>query len=179
MCGCGRVRWVTETLLSTLHIIIRINLAYLTPAHNFTQSLFYILFSLMFIYFWERERESTRGRGAEREGDTESEAGSRLWAVSREHGGGLELTSGGIMTWAKVGRLTNWATQAPQKTPISKSSMPRARQMILQNSFQATWCSICLDWALGSRPLVIKMCVCVCVCVCVCTHTRIYMIDCK
>ena len=36
-----------------------------------------ILFSA-FIYFWDRERQSMNGGGAEREGDTESETGSRL-----------------------------------------------------------------------------------------------------
>ena len=36
--------------------------------------------------------------GAEREGDTESEAGSRLGAVSTEPDGGLELTDGEIVT---------------------------------------------------------------------------------
>ena len=50
--------------------------------------------------------------GAEREQDTESEAGSRLWAVSTEPDAGLKLTSSDIMTWAKVGCLTDWATQA-------------------------------------------------------------------
>ena len=53
------------------------------------------------------------GGGAEREGDTESEAGSRLWAVSTEPDAGLELTDREIMTWAEVGRLTDQATQAP------------------------------------------------------------------
>ena len=53
------------------------------------------------------------GGGAEREGDTESEAGSRLWAVSTESEAGLELMDPEIMTWAQVGRLTDWATQAP------------------------------------------------------------------
>ena len=53
------------------------------------------------------------GGGAEREGDTESETGSRLWAVSTEPDAGLELTGREIMTWAKVGRLTDQATQAP------------------------------------------------------------------
>ena len=68
----------------------------------------------MFIYFWDRERQSMNGGGAEREGDTESEAGSRLWAISPEPNAGLELTDREIMTWAEVGRLTDWATQAPQ-----------------------------------------------------------------
>ena len=53
------------------------------------------------------------GGGSEREGDTESEAGSRLWAVSTEPDAGLELTDREIMTRAEVGRLTDWATQAP------------------------------------------------------------------
>ena len=52
--------------------------------------------------------------GAEREGDTESEVGSSLWAVSTEPGAGLELTNCEIMTWAEVGHLIDWATQAPQ-----------------------------------------------------------------
>ena len=53
------------------------------------------------------------GGGAEREGDTESEADSRLWAISTELDTGLELVNWEIMTWAKVRRLTNWATQGP------------------------------------------------------------------
>ena len=56
---------------------------------------------LTFIYFWERE------------GDTGSEASSRLWAVSTEPHAGLELKNCEIMTWAEVGRLTDWGTQAP------------------------------------------------------------------
>ena len=53
------------------------------------------------------------GRGAERKGDTELEAGSGLWAVSTEPDAGLELTDREIITWAEVGRSTDWATQAP------------------------------------------------------------------
>ena len=53
------------------------------------------------------------GRGAEREGDTESETGSRLWAISPEPDAGLELTDREIVTRAEVGRLTNCATQEP------------------------------------------------------------------
>lgn len=49
-----------------------------------------------------------------REGDTESEAGSRLRAVSTEPHVELELTDREIMTWAEVRRPTNWATQVPQ-----------------------------------------------------------------
>ena len=55
------------------------------------------------------------GGGAEREGDTESETGSRLLAISPEPDAGLELTDREIVTWAEVGRLTDCATQAPQE----------------------------------------------------------------
>ena len=74
----------------------------------------------MFIYFWDRERQSMSGGGAEREGDTESEAGSRLWAVSTEPDMGLKLTNREIMTRAKVGRSTDWATQEPPKNLFLK-----------------------------------------------------------
>ena len=56
--------------------------------------------------------------GSEREGDTESETGSRLRAVSTEPDAGLELTDREIMTWAEVGRLTDWATQVSQEMNI-------------------------------------------------------------
>ena len=62
----------------------------------------------MFIYI---ERES--GGGAEKEEDTESEAGSRLWAVSTKPDTGLKPPDCEIMTWVEVGCLTHWATQAP------------------------------------------------------------------
>ena len=77
-----------------------------------------MFFFLIFVYiYWflrerERDREYASGRRAER-GDTESEAGSRLWAVSTEPDAGLELTNCKIMTWAEVGCLTDWAIQVP------------------------------------------------------------------
>ena len=57
----------------------------------------------------DRDRQSVRGGGAEREreGDTESEASSRLRAVSTEPDAGLELTNHEIMTQAKVRDLTD------------------------------------------------------------------------
>ena len=70
----------------------------------------------MFIYFWEREAaECEQGQGgAERkEGDTELEAGSRLWADSTEPDMGLKLTNREIMTSAEVRRSADWATQVP------------------------------------------------------------------
>ena len=58
-----------------------------------------------FLMFILREIERERGKGRDREGDTESKAGSRLRNVSTEPDAGLELTNGKILTWAKVGRL--------------------------------------------------------------------------
>ena len=46
----------------------------------------------------EREKQSVSGRGADREGDTESKAGSRLQVVSTEPDVGLEPKSREIMT---------------------------------------------------------------------------------
>ena len=68
----------------------------------------------MFLFIFEREKErEIEHELAEREGDRECEAGSRLWAVSTELNVGLELTNREIMTWAEVRCLTDWATQAP------------------------------------------------------------------
>ena len=66
------------------------------------------------MFTFERDRQSmSRGR-VEREGDTESEAGSRLWAVITEPDVGLELTNREIMTSrGEVSCLTDWATQVP------------------------------------------------------------------
>ena len=54
----------------------------------------------MFIFTFERERQiaHTSGEGAERQADTESEAGSRLRAVSTEPYVGLKPTNCEIMT---------------------------------------------------------------------------------
>ena len=52
----------------------------------------------MFIIYFERERQSVSRGGAEREGDTESEEGSRLRAVRTEPDAGLEPTNHEIMT---------------------------------------------------------------------------------
>ena len=51
------------------------------------------------------------GKGQREEGDTESEADFRLRAVSTEPNAGLEPMNHEMMTWAEVGRLTDWITQ--------------------------------------------------------------------
>ena len=50
------------------------------------------------MFIFERERYSTSRGRAEREGDTESKAGSRLRAASTEPDAGLKLTDREIMT---------------------------------------------------------------------------------
>ena len=55
----------------------------------------------------ETEYKHELGKCREREGDTESEVGSRLQAVSTEPDVGLELMNCEIMTWAKVRHLTD------------------------------------------------------------------------
>ena len=70
------------------------------------------------------------GGGAEREGDTESETGSRLRAVSTEPDTGLEPTDREIMTWAEVGRSTNWATQGPQDLILEFAFLENSKRAI-------------------------------------------------
>ena len=66
------------------------------------------------------------GRGAEREGDTESETGSRLRAISPEPDAGLELPDREIVTWLKLNRLCH--PGAPVLTLKSN-----------QETFHCTW----------------------------------------
>ena len=70
----------------------------------------FFLFKNIFLFIFERERQNMSRGGAEREGDTESKADSRLWVVSTEPDVGLELRNHEIMTWAGVGCSTDWAT---------------------------------------------------------------------
>ena len=64
--------------------------------------IYYLLFFLIFfnVYLFLRQRETEHER-AERQGDTESEADSRLWAISPEPDAGLELADCEIVTWLK------------------------------------------------------------------------------
>ena len=59
---------------------------------------FCFLFVKVYSFFRDREKLNTSGGGVQREGDTESEAGSRLRAVSTEPKAGLELMNREIMT---------------------------------------------------------------------------------
>ena len=77
----------------------------------------------LFLREREGERQSVNDQGAEREGDTESKAGSRLWAVSTEPDVELGMKDHEIMIWAKVRALTDWATQAPHLSIVIAYSL--------------------------------------------------------
>ena len=64
-----------------------------TPAQV---SLFFFL--NIYLFLRDRERKSTSRGGAEREGDTEAKAGSRLRAASTEPDAGLDLMDREIRT---------------------------------------------------------------------------------
>ena len=70
------------------------------PFFLFSPHAFKGIFDVFKVYlFWsERERQSASMVGAETEGDTESKAGSRLWAVNTELNVGLKPTIRESMT---------------------------------------------------------------------------------
>ena len=57
-----------------------------------------LCFFVIFIFERERKTECEPGSGGQREGDTESEAGSRFQAVGTEPDAGLELADCEIVT---------------------------------------------------------------------------------
>ena len=67
----------------------------MVPASFF---LFFIFFNVFYLFLRKRERQGVSRGGKERERDTESEAGSRLRAVSTEPDTGLELVNHEITT---------------------------------------------------------------------------------
>ena len=82
----------TEQTLIQVMVFVN-NVSILTHQFSF---IFFKFFKCLFIF--ERQRQSVIGGGAEGEGDTESEAGSRLRAVSTEPDAELELTHCEVMT---------------------------------------------------------------------------------
>ena len=64
-----------------------------------------VFFFNVYLLLRDRDWQSASRGGAEREreGDTESDADSRLWGVSTEPDEGLKLTNCEIVTWAEVG----------------------------------------------------------------------------
>ena len=96
--------------------------AYPTDIYRRSQSitvaytLFFLIFNLYLVlkdrtWAGEGQRERETHTHTHTHKHTESKAGFRLWAISTEPDAGL--TNCKIVTWAKVGRSTDWATQAP------------------------------------------------------------------
>ena len=99
-----------------------------------------IFFLLMFIF----ERDRVWAGEGQREGDTECEAGSRLQAVSTEPDAGLEPTDCKIMTWTKVGHVTDRDTQAPQKLYF-RNEVPESL-FAFTTSHENNWVDIYQIW---------------------------------
>ena len=128
-----------------------------------------MFFKCLFIFERERQtdRQSMSGGGVEREGDTESEAGSRLWAVSTEPKWGSNPLNREVMTWAKVGSSTDWATQCPHKALLyvlrhggdakhcgiglqaEVAAFSRVSLLLEKNNWQAK--GGCSDWMFGDH----------------------------
>ena len=73
-------------------------------------------FSFFNVYLWETDRAPVGEEQRERETQNPKQAPrSELSAQSPIR---LELTNLEIMTWTKVGRLTDWATQAPLTSTV-------------------------------------------------------------
>ena len=76
------------------------------------------------MFISEKQRQSLSGGGAEREGDTESEAGSRLWALSHK---------AWHRDWThqprahepepKLDAQTHWAIREPLNSPFLKKGL--------------------------------------------------------
>ena len=112
----------------------------------------------MCIYFWERGRKSMSRGGVER---GRHRIGSRLPALSHQprvrrlchaalpcrlwamqprvlHQRGRKLTDCEIVTWAEVGRLTDWATQASQYCYVTFKGGSLDESTVNANCFQET-----------------------------------------
>ena len=72
----------------------------------------------MFLFVFETERDRAWAGEGQRQGDTESEAGSRPWAVSTEPDVGLELTIREIVTWAKLDTQWTEPRRRPRRTRV-------------------------------------------------------------
>ena len=87
-----------------------------------SQVLFFLIsFFNVYLFFWERERQSTSRGGAEREKEGRHRIRSRLQALSTEPDVGFELMNHEFVTRAEVGRLTDRATQAHPPPPQPSS----------------------------------------------------------
>ena len=93
-----------------------------------------MFFSPKCLFIFEKQWEREQRKGRERETEDPKQA-SGFWAASTEPNEGLELTNCEIMTWVDVGRLTDWATQAPLNRNVFKQSKANGHLLIIFYSF--------------------------------------------
>ena len=79
------------------------------------------VFSYILLPFYLFLRERTLAGEGQKEGDRGRKVGSMLTSQPNV---GLELPNREIMTWAKFGCLTNWATQVPQDFVATSTRFP-------------------------------------------------------
>ena len=106
--------------------------------------------SLALFYFFKLifEREITSGGGTQRGGQ---KSRSGLCTESSKPDAGLELTNLEIMTWAKVGRSANWATQVPRPPPsqawlFSKYSLHCSQKYLFKDVNLSTCLPSFIEW---------------------------------
>ena len=67
----------------------------------------------MFLFIFETERDRAWTGEGQRERESQNQKQAPGSELSAQPDAGLELTGCEIMTWAEVGRSTDWAIQAP------------------------------------------------------------------
>ena len=107
------------------------------------------IFNVYFFFKRKRLTEYEQGKGRERKEDTESETESRFWAVSTEPDVGLKPTNCEIMTWAEVGRSTDWATESETDSRFWAVSSEPDVGLKPTNREIMTWAEVgrSTDWA--------------------------------
>ena len=80
------------------------------------------IFFNVYLFLRDREKPSMNGGGSETEGDTESEAGSRLWAVSTEPDAGGARTHGPRDHDPRQRRMLNWLSHPGAPSLFSLST---------------------------------------------------------
>ena len=80
--------------------------------------LFFLFFFYIYLFLRNRVRQNVSRGGAEREGDTEFEAGPRLWAISIDPDAGLESMNCEIMTVSRNWTLNRLSHPGTPSLPL-------------------------------------------------------------
>ena len=112
------------------------------PGCSVISFFFFFLIFLTFIYLWDRERQSMNGGGSERE---RHRIGNRLQALSHQPRAwpGARTPRPRDRDLAKVGRLTDCATQAPPHLFFNVNILDCCSFASIFASTQYSWVMIC------------------------------------